>query len=595
MKIKYKIRLVITMSIALGLILGLILAGAAREARRIGMLEQELNEVADGVFVLSLLSQDISLHPEEPRAREQWLLQHRKLGELLRATRLEDRAGEVVIERLRGGHENLRRLFDKLSSPAMQRRLPGMSEMEAEQRERLAYRMSFTAQSMVSDALTLDREMRTELTAYRRRVDAVALVLAAVVTSAIAVLVYFLGRSIVQPLTRLHEGTEAIGSGDLAYRVGTEADDELGQLSRDFDRMLDRLQEVTASREELRWEIDARTRTEEALRTSEETLKKALDIARLGNWEWDIPTGQLRWSEEVYHIFGCTPEEFAPTYQAFMDAVHPDDRARVARSVELALGGAGYDVEYRVLLPGGTVRVVHEIGEVEYDASAKPVKMFGTAQDITERKLAENNLRRANEQLAAQLIEIEGLQAKLRDQAIRDPLTGLFNRRYLDETLARELSEAERGNYPVSFVMVDIDHFKRVNDTYGHKAGDLVLQALAEQLRDHSRVGDIACRYGGEEFLLVLPHASTEMARQRAEEWRVLFEALRVRYGEQEIGATLSLGVATYPAHGNTGAAVIARADEALYAAKKGGRNRIEVYRGERGGTAIAEERRPNT
>ncbi|HEX5336890.1 MAG TPA: GGDEF domain-containing protein, partial [Gallionella sp.] len=200
-----------------------------------------------------------------------------------------------------------------------------------------------------------------------------------------------------------------------------------------------------------------------------------------------------------------------------------------------------------------------------------------TVHDITERKHVEDELRRANERLGAQLLEIEKLQSSLREQAIRDPLTGLFNRRYMEETLEREFSGAERENYPVSLVMLDIDHFKKINDTYGHPAGDAVLRALSALLSGHIRGRDIACRYGGEEFLAVLPHTPIETATQRAELWRAAFEALQMTHEGKEIRATISLGVAAFAVHGATGKMVLSSADKALYMAKESGRNRVIV------------------
>ncbi len=198
-------------------------------------------------------------------------------------------------------------------------------------------------------------------------------------------------------------------------------------------------------------------------------------------------------------------------------------------------------------------------------------------QELSERKRAEEKLLATNEQLQAHLAEIEALQVKLREQAIRDPLTGLFNRRYLEETLARELVRATRGNLPLSIVMMDIDHFKKFNDTYGHKAGDEMLQALGELLRAQTRGSDVACRYGGEEFVAVLPSATLSAAQQRAEQWRSLFEALRVPHHGEELRSTLSLGVAMFPIHATTSESLLDAADKALYVAKSAGRNRVVV------------------
>ncbi|MDD5036220.1 MAG: diguanylate cyclase [Methylococcaceae bacterium] len=196
-------------------------------------------------------------------------------------------------------------------------------------------------------------------------------------------------------------------------------------------------------------------------------------------------------------------------------------------------------------------------------------------EEINERKRAEERLRQANERLQTQLRENEALRDQLREQAIHDPLTNLFNRRYLQEMLARELASAARDHHSVSVLMLDIDHFKRLNDTYGHQAGDLVLVALGELLSLQTRHADVACRYGGEEFVVVMPGAMLAFAAQRGEQLRQRFEALRVPYAETELRATLSLGVAAFPQHGESGDQVLRAADHALYAAKASGRNRV--------------------
>jgi diguanylate cyclase (GGDEF)-like protein/PAS domain S-box-containing protein len=170
------------------------------------------------------------------------------------------------------------------------------------------------------------------------------------------------------------------------------------------------------------------------------------------------------------------------------------------------------------------------------------------------------------------------LRETLRSQSIRDPLTGLFNRRYLEETLGREISRAERSQQPLGLMMIDIDHFKQFNDTYGHDAGDEVLQTLGHTLDSFVRAGDIACRYGGEEFVLVLPEAPLDVTRRRADELRLKVKDLSVKYRGQLLhGIALSLGVACYPEHGLTREALLRSADQALYRAKQQGRDRVEV------------------
>ena len=167
---------------------------------------------------------------------------------------------------------------------------------------------------------------------------------------------------------------------------------------------------------------------------------------------------------------------------------------------------------------------------------------------------------------------------ELRQQAMRDPLTGLFNRRYLAETLPREIYRALREEKPLAVVMIDLDHFKRFNDQWGHEAGDAVLIGVAAALLDGLRASDIGCRYGGEELLVVMPGADAEEAIRRistiAEQSRMV--GARVM-GRELDSITFSAGVATVPDHGNNAEMLIRAADRALYMAKETGRDRIVV------------------
>jgi diguanylate cyclase (GGDEF)-like protein/PAS domain S-box-containing protein len=173
------------------------------------------------------------------------------------------------------------------------------------------------------------------------------------------------------------------------------------------------------------------------------------------------------------------------------------------------------------------------------------------------------------------------LRETLRNQSIRDALTGLFNRRYMEESLEREMRRAARGRHPVGIIMLDLDHFKRFNDTYGHEAGDDLLRRVGATLQRSIRAEDIACRYGGEEFTLIMPEASLLDAAHRAESIRESIKALHTDPRRQPFGSvTISGGVATFPDHGPTGDAVLRAADAALYQAKARGRDRIVMNRG---------------
>lgn len=168
------------------------------------------------------------------------------------------------------------------------------------------------------------------------------------------------------------------------------------------------------------------------------------------------------------------------------------------------------------------------------------------------------------------------LRETLRNQAIRDGLTGLFNRRYLEETLDRELSRSKRQGSPLAVIMLDLDHFKEYNDTYGHHAGDELLMSLGELIQEQNRGEDIACRYGGEEFLLIMPGAPLEAALNRAEELNRSVKNLHTRNTSLK-PITISAGVAIFPDHGGAGMEVIQAADAALYRAKAEGRDRVLV------------------
>ncbi len=174
------------------------------------------------------------------------------------------------------------------------------------------------------------------------------------------------------------------------------------------------------------------------------------------------------------------------------------------------------------------------------------------------------------------------LQENLRQQSIRDALTGLYNRRYMEESLAQELSRADRARRPCSVIMLDVDHFKRFNDTYGHQAGDALLRGLGSFLRSHVRGEDIPCRYGGEEFILILGGADAAGAAHRAEQIRAGVEQeFKVPFeGGFLPQVTISLGVATYPQHACGASDVVKAADAALYRSKKDGRNRVTVSSG---------------
>jgi len=180
-------------------------------------------------------------------------------------------------------------------------------------------------------------------------------------------------------------------------------------------------------------------------------------------------------------------------------------------------------------------------------------------------------------QIALSLASLR-LRDTLRDQSVRDPLTGLFNRRFLEESLEREMQRAVRKNHPVSILFADLDNFKRFNDTFGHDAGDYVLKIVADLFRKSVRADDVVCRYGGEEFGFILPESSSENAVIRANELREATKKMEMGYQNSSLGTlTLSIGVATFPEHGETVEELLKTADKCLYTAKSAGRDQVSL------------------
>ncbi|MBE7432708.1 MAG: GGDEF domain-containing protein [Anaerolineales bacterium] len=231
-----------------------------------------------------------------------------------------------------------------------------------------------------------------------------------------------------------------------------------------------------------------------------------------------------------------------------------------------------------VEIPGDPPRVLETIITPVYNESKRLEGRIVLAYDITDRKKLEGELKAANQALQTQLEENERLRLRLQEQAIRDPLTGVFNRRYFAEALDNVTARAVRENSPFSIIILDVDHFKRINDSYGHKCGDFVLQALARYLAQNTRRSDIVCRFGGEEFVILMPDASADSAQERAELFRKEFQAMVNLCEGNSIQVTFSVGVASFPVHAGSGESLLGCADQALYRSKAEGRNRVTVF-----------------
>lgn len=325
-----------------------------------------------------------------------------------------------------------------------------------------------------------------------------------------------------------------------------------------------------ADRRQLLAEIATRQRTEDelralganletlvaertaALRQTSDRLHEAERIGRMGHWEWDIASGAIVWSDEIYRIFGQDAEHYASTYEAFLDAVHPDDRGKIQDAVACALHEGEYQVSHRIIRPDGTVHHVQERARTIYDAAGEPQRMIGTVRDISEE---------------------QRLQQQLWNMAHHDPLTGLPNRGLLLDRLQQALNLAERQGDSLAVALIDLDRFKQVNDELGHAAGDRLLVELASRLRTCVRQSDTVARLAGDEFVGIFPGIGTQ------DEAAAVMDKICTRLGDPfdlegtPWTLTTSIGVAFYPTDARDAASLLRAADEAMYGVKHDGRN----------------------
>ncbi|MDA3946947.1 MAG: sensor domain-containing diguanylate cyclase, partial [Helicobacteraceae bacterium] len=287
----------------------------------------------------------------------------------------------------------------------------------------------------------------------------------------------------------------------------------------------------------------------------EKDFNKAQAMAQIGNWRFNIAENKLTWSNEVYRIFEV---EFNKemTFELFNDRIHPDDQQKVIdvynNSIENKIP---YTVIHRIIANDGHIKYIEEKGESKFDSDGNASLSFGTAQDVTE--------------------NFE-LKMKLEKLALHDALTGLYNRGNFDERLQDEMNRTLRYGTHVSLLILDIDFFKKVNDTYGHQAGDAVLKSIADTISNSIRKSDYAARYGGEEFSVILPETDQAKAIELAERIRLAIEQKEFRVSESDtIHLTISIGVGSSSERITSPELLIQVADGPLYNAKENGRNQV--------------------
>ncbi len=385
-------------------------------------------------------------------------------------------------------------------------------------------------------------------------------------------------RFILRPVNALVSATERLSAGDLSARAQLASHDEFGVIAGAFNAMAERLATIVTTEQRRSGEIAERKQMGELLAACTSLKEAYAVIGQYVRRMFPNTSGAL-------YFFGPESSLAEPVVTWGSDLVGKVGTLSVDECWGLRRGRA-----HVVEDTASGVLCGHLATEAPPAYLCIPLVAHGEALGVLHlTSLArgpdhsapgpiENTLRLASpvaEDLALTLANLK-LRETLSSQSIRDHLTDLFNRRYMEETLDRELRRAARAERPVSVVMLDIDRFKQMNDILGHDGGDAVLRALGRMLQANVRGGDIPCRYGGDEIVIILPEASLADAKKRADQLREAAKRFTTHSSSESLGpVTLSLGVAAFPDHGSTVGALLQKADAALYRAKREGGDRV--------------------
>ena len=369
-------------------------------------------------------------------------------------------------------------------------------------------------------------------------------------------------RSLQRQIDAFLQAARRLGSGDFTVEVPTEGHDEFAALGEEFNKMSRQLEERL---EELNQE---RARLQDAMRRIGETFAANLD--REGLLEIVVRTAVDGVGADAGRA-SVRPNASAPLEQVALTG-SVDGLEEAVRAAEAKVLETGEPCEATV---DGVAALSHPMRRGD-DVHARVSGVVSVAARALTNNMAERELFHYLAEQAAVSIENVGLHETVERQAVTDELTGLFNRRRFQEAMATEVERSKRFGQPVGLVLLDLDDFKTVNDTYGHQQGDLVLREVARVLRETSREIDEPARYGGEELAVVLPGTDLEGAYNLAERVRAGIEelALPLLDGEGTLAVTASFGVATLPGSADDMRELVAAADEALYRAKRAGKNR---------------------
>jgi len=316
--------------------------------------------------------------------------------------------------------------------------------------------------------------------------------------------------------------------------------------------------ELQTSSAKLRDSQETTRSTLDALKASLDREKLALAFAEIGTCEFNVKSSMVRSSDMSLRLLGIRSDQAEMPYETLLDCLHPEDRVKFSHAIEQCLTGTGnLDIEYRVAWADGSFRWLRTKGDALLDLDGDPIKVLWVTEDVSQRK---------------------DMDARVRFLAHHDLLTGLPNRTLFQDRLQQALAAAKRMQSRVALLFIDLDRFKYVNDSFGHRAGDILLQTVAARLRSCVRETDTVCRHAGDEYLIVLSalREPTEAALVAEKVLKIFDEIFVLESHEVQISA--SVGISVYPDDGQTLEDLIRNADAAMYHSKKSGRNRFEFF-----------------
>ncbi|MFC1750588.1 ATP-binding protein [Pseudomonadota bacterium] len=392
MKIKTRVFIVMAIPIMLGAAVLLSQYWINTQLKLVLAVGKVTDSINHDVSTLTYLMGEFALRSDSARVQRQLSNKLLTLESNLAAFSTLKRRDAETLQRLQKAFDNVKKDYQNVLT--IKGRGEGVyHELVTERRQHFVENILLQTQIMMTESLRLDKNALSLLISAQQRSAQVMYLVVLVSGVILALLAFAMGRRITVPLARVKQSANIVGEGNLNHRIGHLGDDEFGEVGYAFDAMVERLKRTLASRDELDREISVRKEVEETLRRKEHGLAEAQRIAQLGSWEWDIPNNKLDWSDEVYRIFGLKSGTFANTYDAFLAAIHDDDRNAVIRAVNEALADPDekYRIEHRVCHPDGRVCEVLEQGEVTFDAQGKATYMIGTVLDVTERKQDERD------------------------------------------------------------------------------------------------------------------------------------------------------------------------------------------------------------